>query len=566
MKLILSFVLLFLSSITSNIVAQDKPTAKKLTSVTTDTLFAHDRITEIKIELAKKDWDTIRAQSRNFAEALTKTPAGSPFTYVKGDITIDGELIKNVGIRKKGFLGSLDSSRPSLKIHFSKYVKKQNPIKGLDRLTLNNNKQDPSRAGQFLTYNIFNESGTVAPRCGFAKVTVNGKYLGIYSNVESIRTKFLDHGFGDGSGDYFEGTITDFYPEWVQKFENKNKDASFSQIKKIAELLAEDEVDLDELDKLLDIKAFVKFWAMESLVGFWDGYCSNQNNFFIYQNPSNSKFYFIPWGLDSSLAKSSPIPPYFIRPRAVHAKAILPNKLYRIPKIQKLYDDTLMSFLDLHWNEEKLNSELDRVEKLLAEHVMPTNTKFKSTFRKFRSFVKTRRKDLMSEYKDGSPELKSREQSPMYISTLGQAQISMSTKWFEKTPRGAGGLGDVAIELTVRDKKIELEDVGAYAEMNKRPMDPSKPLLIVVSGKRKSDGKELIFYIGLSEKEFQPTADREIPVGGMFMEGKNFLGVGKMRFLGGQASFEKTSTKEGEPVVGKMTLNIVEMKGGPGGG
>ena len=53
-----------------------------------------------------------------------------------------------------------------------------------------NNKQDPSIVSQFLTYRLFNQVGVQAPRVGFARVTVNGTYLGVYSNVESVEKPF----------------------------------------------------------------------------------------------------------------------------------------------------------------------------------------------------------------------------------------------------------------------------------------------------------------------------------------------------------------------------------------
>ncbi|MFT7633862.1 MAG: spore coat protein H, partial [Mariniblastus sp.] len=348
--LLVSFALLLsaLSSDGSQISAQ---------TISADKLFASDRVTDIKISVKESDWDTLRSQSRSFVDSLGTEVADSPFTYVPADLTIDGQLIENVGIRKKGFLGSLDSERPSLKIRFDKY-QPQDPVPGLSRLTLNNNKQDPSRICQFLTYKLFNDSGTFSPRCGFVKLTVNGNYLGIYSNVESIKPEFLERGFQDGSGDYFEGTVADFFPDWIQKFEKKNKSASRDHLLEIAKLLNQETLNLTELDKHIDIDAFLKFWAMESLIGFWDGYCSNQNNFFIYENPQNSKLYFIPWGTDSCFTQTTPLPPYRIRPKSVHAKSILPNKLYRNPKTQKRYDETLMSLLETHWKEDDLFAEI----------------------------------------------------------------------------------------------------------------------------------------------------------------------------------------------------------------
>ena len=297
-------------------------------------LYHNDRIIPIEIEVADEDWNEIRYQTRDFAESLGKEMVESPFTWVKANITIDGKTIQDVGIRKKGFLGSLDSERPSLKVRFDKYVE-QSPVTGLTRMTLNNNKQDPARVLQYLSYQLFRDSGTHAPRCGFAAVTVNDKYLGIYSNVESIRKPMLEHNFGDGSGALYEGTVADFFPGRTQKFERKNKAAKKKYLREIADIFAEKVVDIHQVEEFLDVDAFIRYWAMESLMGFWDSYCSNQNNFYFYRNPENDKFYFIPWGADSSFSRTTPLPPYRIRPRSVHAKAVIPNKLYRIPEVQE---------------------------------------------------------------------------------------------------------------------------------------------------------------------------------------------------------------------------------------
>ncbi len=75
---------------------------------------------------------------------------GNAYTYFRADIWIDGTKIESVAIRKKGFFGSNDNKRPSLKVKFDEFVE-QDPIKGLSRLTLNNNKQDKSLASQMLT-------------------------------------------------------------------------------------------------------------------------------------------------------------------------------------------------------------------------------------------------------------------------------------------------------------------------------------------------------------------------------------------------------------------------------
>ena len=555
---LLSVVALCSSAFATIGIAQETATAKQISA---DKLFASDQVAEIQIKLGKEQWDEIRTQSRSFVDALGTEPAESPFTYVSADVTIDGVLIKNVGLRKKGFLGSLNDSRPSLKIKFSEYTS-QDPIQGLDRLTLNNNNQDPARICQYLSYKMFNDSGTIAPRCGFAKVTVNGKYLGLYSNVESVKPQFLERRFGDGTGDLFEGTIADFFPQWVQKFERKKKSASLDQLKSIAEILAQDTVDLKQLESQIDLDAFLDFWAMESLIGFWDGYCSNQNNFFVYNNPANSKIYFVPWGTDSSFTQTTPLPPYRIRPKSVHAKAILPNKLYRIPEIQKRYDERLMSFLEKHWDEETVVGEINRLDAMLKDHVLESNDKYVETMKKFRKFVETRRANIMREYKKGSPKLRSREQIPVHFAAIGTATAKFSTKWFDASPKGIADLQDIKLDLVIDGEKVEMTNVHSFAELSKWPSPDGRPPSLVFIGNRKSDNMKLTLGLSTTLEKFKPTNGKTIDFTGIYIEGMNFMPEGGMKMIGGKAILEKASMENGDPVVGEMQMTIKQMRMG----
>lgn len=527
--------------------------------ISSESLFSADRISSIEIELPQKDWDFIRNQSRSFSESLGKEIAESPFEYVKGDVTIDGKKIEDVGIRKKGFLGSLNVERPSLKIRFDKY-RDQDPVEGLDRLTLNNNNQDPSRVCQYLSYKLFRESGTRSPRCGFAKVSVNGKYLGIYSNVDSVRPIFLEREFGDGTGDCFEGTITDFFPDWVKKFEAKNKKASYKDLKKIAAALAPSEPEQDKLRELVNLDAFMRFWAMESLIGFWDGYCSNQNNFFIYQNPSDSKFYFIPWGTDSAFTISSPIPPYRIRPKSAHAKAIIPNKLYRIPQFQSQYFETLNQFLDEHWDEPLLLAELDRLESMLEEHVIPSNSKFSTSMNGFRRFIKNRRSSLVRELKDGPPRLSSREKKPIYFAEVGTAKIEFSTQWFNETPGKKIPVGKAKLDFSKDGKQVTLNQLSVYAEQSKAPsQDKVKPPTIVITGKDERSGKTMTIAVSIANDQFKPSEDNKVNVSGLFLVNGIFM-PSKMEMIDGTAILDAASMKQGAKVEGQLELRIKKMK------
>ena len=187
-------------------------------ALTLDDIFPTDRVIDVQITVSERNWDTLRYQGRDFRSALSARrqfgPIDHPYTYVEASVSIDGVVFPKVGIRKKGFIGSLSHTRPSLKIKLN-HIDKEGEIEGLRNLTLNNNKQDTSLMSQFLGYALFNAIGSPAPRCAYAKVTVNGKNLGIYSHVETIRPPFLKRAFGNSNGTLYEGTVVDFYENWI---------------------------------------------------------------------------------------------------------------------------------------------------------------------------------------------------------------------------------------------------------------------------------------------------------------------------------------------------------------
>ena len=202
-------------------VAHNILVAKELTL---DDVFPTDRVLDVQITIDEKDWDTIRYQSRNFFEALQESrkygSTDSPYTYVEASVSIDGVEFPQVGIRKKGFLGSLNSNRPSLKIKLN-HVDKKGQIGGATNLTFNNNQQDISLISQFMGYALFNAAGSPAPRCAYAKLTVNGTSLGIYSHVERIHRPLLKRAFDNDNGTLYEGQVVGFFPDWEGSFEHK---------------------------------------------------------------------------------------------------------------------------------------------------------------------------------------------------------------------------------------------------------------------------------------------------------------------------------------------------------
>ncbi|MCH2162332.1 MAG: CotH kinase family protein [Phycisphaerales bacterium] len=547
-----------------------------------DDLFTGDRLIEVEIFVTDQDWDEIRFQSRDFRQALQASrqfgPVESPYSYVPATVIIDGVVYPQVGLRKKGFFGSQDTERPSLKIKLDKFDQDLN-IDGVTNLTLNNNKQDRSLMSQFMGYELFNTVGSPAPRCGYAKVVVNGENLGVYSHVETLREPALERGFGNAEGTLFEGTVVDFYPDWEDSFERKlgrNKPGR-KKIRQVIEALAggggtvvfggkapgrgwvpehgrhdlewmlpefddsnwtpglngagyeqdrgyEDliqegfdfgrqmhrkatslylrfpfEVEdiasirnartlslrmkcddgfiaylngvevarqnapeaahwqsraanamgdeaaiafreyditpfqelmvegpnvlavhglnntressdflvvaeiqygernfLEELWQHVDEESFYRFWAMEGLLSFWDGYSGNRNNFFIYLNPETDKLHFMPWGADCLFENYSPIANDRNAPRSVRALGLIPNRLYQLPETRAKYARTMRMLLQEVWDEDALMAETRRLEAMLAPQLSGSQ-RWSVDFDHIRRFIRGRKSVIENE-------------------------------------------------------------------------------------------------------------------------------------------------------------------------
>lgn len=551
--------------------------AKKLDG---NRLLAPDHLVDIRITLPAADWKELREQARNPGAFFSGASVENPYKYFKADLWIDGTKIESIGVRKKGLFGSLDSQRPSLKIKFDEFVK-QDPVKGLSRLTLNNNKQDGSQVSQLLTYKLFGEAGIHAPRSNFAKVTVNDEYLGIYSNVESIKKPFLARSFGDKSGNLYEGTITDFHPKTIEKLEVKtNEDQNDrSDVARLAKLLAaEGELKLDELEQIVDVENFLHYWAIESIIRFWDGYASNQNNYFFYVNPKNGRGYFIPWGADWAFTRGGPFGFANQGTTAVYAQSILANRLYHTKGMPDRYRRTLQHLLDEVWNEEKLVAEIDRIERMISPHLHETQQGAPGAMDQMRRFINTRREELQKDLSTRPARVPAEPRKPMYTVTVGKASGSFRTVWSERPPADPTKTGKLDFRIDLDGKRVDFEQLGASAQTfqfprfrpgggGRPPGDFRPPVNLLFAGNRAEDGKRLTISLFVDREEFEKQKSKPIAVTGMLTEGTGGgfgfgFGGGVNRSVNGQLHLKEGGTNPDDAVVGEVDLNIVEVHGG----
>ena len=451
-----------------------------------DSYFELDNVLDVEIELAAESWDSLRVQKRTLSDILNRTcgrPWDDIFSWFRATVSVDGEVHAGVGVRKKGFFGSLSDTKPALKIRFDKFVDGQKLGGVMRRLTLNNVLQDQSMINTCMAYHVFSKAGLPAPRCNFATVSVNGEDLGLFVHVESIKADFLERHFSDAQGHLYEGTLSDFRPGWRGTFEKKtNEDANWADIAAVSTALKDPSpAGLEALSDIIDIDRFLSFWAAEVVIGHWDGYAGNRNNYYIYRR-ENARFCFIPWGADAVFSSSDVPFDRFVSPESVLAHGAIAHRLYQDEAMRQRYSERLLELLNTVWNEAELLEITDRMAAIVQRHILAEEAAdAASDAKRVRRFISQRRAAILAESEPSPPEWPW-PLSPAFCRQLeGAFDLLFDTTW-GSLGRNPGSEGTVSFSKFQRNgetRRIHMAGAIAGAE-GKEGTAASRATLIVV--------------------------------------------------------------------------------------
>ena len=418
-----------------------------------DAYFALDRVMDISIEIEVEDWDTLRHQTRTIEDVVAEIeehglsrPFASIYTWFSATVTVDGETHTEVGVRKKGFVGSQSDTKPSLKLRFDKYVDGQALGGVMERMTLNNSVQDPSFVNICMSYRVFAAAGSPAPRCNFATVSVNGKDLGLYVHVEEFKKPFLRHHFDSAGGNLYEGTVSDFTPEYrgtIEKKTNEDED-DWSDIDAVVAALEDtSDAGLEALAEIVDLDRFLTFWATEVLVGHWDGYAGHRNNYWFYRD--GGRFVFLPWGTDGTFqleGDPNPFDGISDPPPSVLAAGAIPNRLYNHPDWRAAYVERLKGILDTVWDTDELLAAVDEMAAVVQQHALPDEREAaEADTERVRKFVLKREGEILADLTPEPPEWPEPDLAIPESAGSGTLEVAFSTTWgsnWSTDPLGEG--------------------------------------------------------------------------------------------------------------------------------
>ncbi|MES2640719.1 MAG: CotH kinase family protein [Myxococcota bacterium] len=447
------------------------------------------RVLDVVLTLPAAEWEALRHQTRSVWDTYNgdclAQPFDSPFDWFVGEATVDGVALGSVGVRKKGFLGSLDTVRPSLKVDLGRFGSDTN-LGGVTRLTLNNGHEDPTGLRTCLAYGTYTAAGVPAPRCTLAHVTVNGEDLGVYANVEPVDEAFLSRQGLSPDGGLFEGTLSDFRDGWSTTFDAKTDTSDVTALDRVREAI--ESGDLDAIAAVVDLDAYLSYWAAEVIVGQWDGYDANTNNFFVYDDPATGRIRFIPWGADAVLDREEPFGAGWVAANSALAQAVL-----LAPGGEEAYRARLETLLDEVWEGDERGAEVGRLASLAEPW---QGEAFRTDVRALRSIV-SGREDTLRAALDADPTgwTGALRDPPCFVER-GTIATTFATTWgtLDQTPWTTGAM---TMALTWDGEAVPVTPAGAVA-------GAQGETAILAAGASTADGGTFVTYAWFPVDQLAP--------------------------------------------------------------
>ena len=169
----------------------EKELAKPHTPVLCPDLFDEDRVVDIRVEIAPEEWDGLVEEYLGWEERKRLGLDLKPYHPLVA-FDANGEHIEDAQIRLKGNpCCSWEGEKMQFVIAFNK-VDEDGRFAGLRKLTLDAPPYDASVMRERLALSYFNDAGIAASCANHARLTINGDYYGLYTNIEHVDREFLE--------------------------------------------------------------------------------------------------------------------------------------------------------------------------------------------------------------------------------------------------------------------------------------------------------------------------------------------------------------------------------------
>lgn len=238
----------------------------------------------------------------NQLESAPRSNETRPATFVG-----EGELREGASVRLRGDWAR-SWPKKSLKIFFDP----EQPFQGRHVLNLNSGWHDPAFVRETLAYHVYAACGVPAPRSRLVRLHLNGRFRGLYVEVEQPDKAFLRRHALKGasvfkavshSNQSDERRLAEEAAYRAHYEAETHKTEGLGAVCRFCEELAGTTDPLDFFTRRVDLEKYINYLAATVLVQNWD--CYNKNHLLIYDGQGSQKWLVVPWDLDRTFGDYS---------------------------------------------------------------------------------------------------------------------------------------------------------------------------------------------------------------------------------------------------------------------
>ena len=273
-------------------------------------LFDEDSVREIYLDF----------YDPNYHNYLVNAWFYNPDERIPAILTMNGVSYDSVGVRYKGnstFCLPNDISNPKVpyNIDMNYFISGQNLL-GYKKLKLANAWMDPTFVKQISSSNVYRKYLPTG-ESNLVKLYVQGNYLGLYVNDESINKQFLKKHFDEKSGPLFKCDNIDRFCDtanapsamppnlfymgddttlYYDSYDMKS-DYGWEELVNLIKVI---NTDFENIDSVLNVDRTLWAFAVNQVIANLDCYNTYYvHNYYLYQT-KDGLFQMIPWDLDNS--------------------------------------------------------------------------------------------------------------------------------------------------------------------------------------------------------------------------------------------------------------------------
>ncbi len=271
--------------------------------------FPQDEVTIVKIII---DPDSLQMMIDTFDNVHDY-----PATFIFLSSTLN-DTLNNVGFRLKGNT-SLLANKKSFKVAFDAFDN-NSEWQNQNKMNLIAQQNDPSMLRNKLCHDMFRHFEIPTERTSYTRLFINEEYRGLYLNTEQIDKKFTTLHFDEqGDGNLYKCTYPadlnyissnpeayQFFTDWgTQPYELKTNQwqNDYSDLAHFIDVLVNTSLGQlpCELPRVFNVEAYLKTAAIDILMGNWDGYIYNKNNYYLYHDQNTDQINYMPYDLDNTI-------------------------------------------------------------------------------------------------------------------------------------------------------------------------------------------------------------------------------------------------------------------------